>query len=82
MAALDGKKILVIATNYGVEQDEIVVPTEQLRERGADVTVAAQESGSIETLVGDKDPGKSVSSDTTIGSVSGAGDYDALVVPG
>ncbi len=30
MAALDGKKILVIATNYGVEQDEIVVPTDQL----------------------------------------------------
>ena len=28
MAALDGKKILVIATNYGVEQDEIVVPTD------------------------------------------------------
>ncbi|KTR06513.1 type 1 glutamine amidotransferase domain-containing protein [Curtobacterium luteum] len=82
MAALDGKKILVIATNYGVEQDEIVVPTEQLRERGADVTVAAQESGSIQTLVGDKDPGKSVDTDTTIGSVSGAGDYDALVVPG
>ncbi|MFJ4220234.1 type 1 glutamine amidotransferase domain-containing protein [Curtobacterium luteum] len=82
MAALDGKKILVIATNYGVEQDEIVVPTEQLRERGADVTVAAQESGSIQTLVGDKDPGKSVPSDTTIDSVNGAGDHDALVVPG
>ncbi len=32
MAALDGKKILVIATNYGVEQDEIVVPTDQLRD--------------------------------------------------
>ncbi|PCN47350.1 protease [Curtobacterium sp. 'Ferrero'] len=82
MAALDGKKILVIATNYGVEQDEIVVPTDQLRERGADVTVAGQESGPIQTLVGDKDPGKSVDTDTTIGSVSGAGNYDALVVPG
>ncbi|WP_420369071.1 type 1 glutamine amidotransferase domain-containing protein [Curtobacterium sp. L1-20] len=81
MATLDGKNVLVIATNYGVEQDEIVVPVEQLRERGATVTVAAQESGSIETLVGDKDPGKSVDTDTTIGSVS-ADRYDALVVPG
>ncbi|OIH99464.1 MULTISPECIES: type 1 glutamine amidotransferase domain-containing protein [unclassified Curtobacterium] len=81
MAALDGKKILVIATNYGVEQDEIVVPTDQLRERGATVTVAAQESGSIATLVGDKDPGKSVDVDTTIDGVTAA-DYDALVVPG
>lgn len=81
MAALDGKKILVIATNYGVEQDEIVVPTDQLRDRGATVTVAGQESGSIATLVGDKDPGTSVDVDTTYDGVSAA-DFDALVVPG
>ena len=81
MATLDGKKILVIATNYGVEQDEIVVPTDQLRERGATVTVAGQESGSIATLVGDKDPGKDVDVDTTYDGVD-AGDFDALVVPG
>jgi len=81
MATLDGKKILVIATNYGVEQDEIVVPIEQLRERGATVTVAAQETGAIQTLVGDKDPGKTVDPDTTIGGVNVQG-FDALVVPG
>lgn len=74
-------KILVIATNYGVEQDEIVVPVEQLKARGHDVTVAAQESGDIATLVGDKDPGTSVSPTTTIGDVSADG-FDALVVPG
>ncbi|TCL79908.1 MULTISPECIES: type 1 glutamine amidotransferase domain-containing protein [unclassified Curtobacterium] len=81
MATLDGKKVLVIATNYGVEQDEIVVPVDQLRERGATVTVAAQDSGSIATLVGDKDPGKSLDPDTTIAGVNVTG-YDALVVPG
>ncbi|MCC8907601.1 type 1 glutamine amidotransferase domain-containing protein [Curtobacterium sp. GD1] len=81
MAALDGKKILVIATNYGVEQDEILVPIDQLRERGATVTVAAQETGAIATLVGDKDPGKNVDPDTTIAGVN-AGSFDALVVPG
>jgi protease I len=81
MAALDGKKILVIATNYGVEQDEIVVPVEQLRERGADVTVAAKESGTIQTLVGDKDPGKTLDPDAQLGQVD-AGDFDALVIPG
>ncbi|MGN8049287.1 type 1 glutamine amidotransferase domain-containing protein [Curtobacterium sp. 22159] len=81
MASLDGKNVLVIATNYGVEQDEIVVPVDQLRERGASVTVAAQETGSIQTLVGDKDPGKSVDVDTTIDGVSLDG-FDALVVPG
>ncbi|OII33920.1 protease [Curtobacterium sp. MMLR14_010] len=81
MATLDGKKILVIATNYGVEQDEIVVPVDQLRERGASVTVAAQETDTIQTLVGDKDPGKTLDPDTTLATVS-AGDFDALVVPG
>jgi len=81
MATLDGKNVLVIATNYGVEQDEIVVPIEQLEQRGASVTVAAQESGAIQTLVGDKDPGKSVDADTTIGGVEAAS-FDALVVPG
>lgn len=81
MAALDGKKILVIATNYGVEQDEIVVPVDQLRARGATVTVAAQETGAIQTLVGDKDPGKTIDPDTAIAGVN-AGSFDALVVPG
>jgi protease I len=81
MAALDGKNVLVISTNYGVEQDEIVVPVDQLRERGATVTVAAQETGQIQTLVGDKDPGKTLDPDTTIGGVN-VGGFDALVVPG
>ncbi|MBT1664341.1 type 1 glutamine amidotransferase domain-containing protein [Curtobacterium flaccumfaciens] len=81
MATLDGKKILVITTNYGVEQDEIVVPTEQLRERGASVTVAAKETGTIQTLVGDKDPGRTLEPDTTIAGVD-AKDFDALVIPG
>lgn len=81
MATLDGKNVLVIATNYGVEQDEIVVPLEQLRERGATVTVAGQDDADIATLVGDKDPGKTVSVDTTIAGVNADG-YDALVIPG
>ncbi|WP_144760808.1 type 1 glutamine amidotransferase domain-containing protein [Curtobacterium sp. 9128] len=81
MAALDGSTVLVISTNYGVEQDEIVVPVDELRKRGASVTVAAKSSDSIQTLVGDKDPGKTLDPDTTFDSVS-AGDFDALVVPG
>ncbi|MBT1671999.1 type 1 glutamine amidotransferase domain-containing protein [Curtobacterium flaccumfaciens] len=81
MATLDGKKVLVITTNYGVEQDEIVVPTEQLRERGASVTVAAKETGTIQTLVGDKDPGQTLEPDTTLAGVD-AKDFDALVIPG
>jgi protease I len=81
MAALDGTTVLVITTNYGVEQDEIIVPTEELRKRGASVTIAAKSTDTVQTLVGDKDPGKTVDPDTTIAGVN-AGSFDALVVPG
>ncbi|KAA1424690.1 type 1 glutamine amidotransferase [Mumia zhuanghuii] len=80
-ADLSGRRVLAIVTNYGVEQDELVVPVEHLRERGADVTVAAVEDGPVETLVGDKDPGKSIRPTTTVGQVD-ASDYDLLIIPG
>jgi protease I len=81
MAHLTGKRVLAIVTNYGVEQDELVVPVEHLREHGAEVVVAAADGGEVETLVGDKDPGQTVSADTSLDEV-GAGDFDLLLVPG
>ena len=47
MAGIDTKKILVIVTNYGIEQDELVVPVAKLKEAGAHVTVAAVENATI-----------------------------------
>ena len=41
MAELSGKKILVLVTNQGVEQDELKVPLAKLRADGAEVTGAA-----------------------------------------
>ncbi|EOM75713.1 type 1 glutamine amidotransferase [Rhodococcus rhodnii] len=81
MTDLNGKKVLVIVTNYGVEQDELVVPVDKLRESGATVTVAAVSSDPITTLDGDKDPGREVAPDTTLDQVQAA-DYDLLIVPG
>lgn len=72
---------LVITTNYGVEQDELTEPVKALREAGIDVTIAAVSADPIETLVGDKDPGRSVTPDTTIADVDAAA-FDLLVVPG
>lgn len=72
---------LVITTNYGVEQDELTEPVKALREAGIDVTIAAVSTDPIETLVGDKDPGESVTPDTTIDAVDPAS-FDLLVVPG
>ncbi|MEU2144106.1 protease, partial [Streptomyces globisporus] len=39
--ALDDRRILAVVTNYGVEQDELVVPVKHLRDHGAQVSVAA-----------------------------------------
>jgi len=78
---LQGSKILVIATNYGVEQDEIVVPIAELSDRGATVTVAGKTTDPIQTLVGDKDPGKTVDVHLPLDEALES-DYDALVIPG
>jgi protease I len=79
-ADLSGRRVLAVVTNYGVEQDELVVPVEHLRERGATVVVAASTTDPVQTLVGDKDPGQSVQPDTTYGD-AGA-EFDLLLVPG
>ncbi len=79
--SLSGRRVLAIVTNYGVEQDELVVPVEHLRERGATVVVAAVSTDPVETLVGDKDPGRTVEPDTTLADVDDAG-FDLLLVPG
>lgn len=82
MSGNDSKRrVLAIVTNYGVEQDELVVPVEHLRERGAQVDVAALKKDDIETLVGDKDPGRTVRPDLTLDDVDPAA-YDLLLVPG
>lgn len=78
---LTGRRVLAVVTNYGVEQDELTVPLEHLRGAGATVDVAAVEDDAVQTLVGDKDPGRQVTPTTTLGAVDAAG-YDLLLVPG
>lgn len=81
MAELSGKKILVLVTNQGVEQDELKVPLEKLRADGAEVTVAAPETGEVKSLVGDWDRGETFPVDQTISSVNES-EYDLLLLPG
>lgn len=78
---LAGRRVLAIVTNYGVEQDELVVPVGRLRDDGAEVRVAAVSSDEIRTLVGDKDPGETVRPDLTLADVDPTA-YDLLLVPG
>jgi protease I len=80
-APLTGRRVLAVVTNYGVEQDELVVPVEHLRDEGVDVTIAAVEAAPVQTLVGDKDPGRTLRPDATLAEVAAA-EFDALLVPG
>ena len=76
-----GRRVLAIVTNYGVEQDELVVPLEHLRGEGVEVDVAATSADDVQTLVGDKDPGRTVTPNLTHADADPA-EYDLLLVPG
>ncbi|UZN03615.1 type 1 glutamine amidotransferase domain-containing protein [Cellulomonas sp. S1-8] len=78
---LRGRRVLAVVTNYGVEQDELVVPVEHLRAAGATVDVAAVDDAPVETLVGDQDPGRTVLPTTTLGGVDPDA-YHLLLIPG
>lgn len=73
------QRVLIIATD-GFEQSELMEPKRLLEEAGADVTVASLKPGEIRGW-DQKDWGKSVPVDLTIGTVV-AEDYDALLLPG
>ena len=81
MAELSGKKILVLVNNQGVEQDELKVPVQKLRAAGAEVTVAAPETGEVKSLVGDWDLGETFPVDQKISDVTDS-EYDLLLLPG
>jgi len=78
---LTDRSVLALVTNYGVEQDELVVPVDRLRAQGATVVVAAVSNDPVQTLVGDKDPGRTVDADAALSDVS-PDDFDLLLLPG
>jgi protease I len=79
MAKIDGKKILILATN-GFEQSELEVPRDRLKAAGATVDVVSPEPGEIKGW-DQKDWGRPVKVDKSLDDVS-ADDYDAIVLPG
>lgn len=79
---LNGRRVLVIVTNYGVEHDELVVPVAHLRSSGAKVTIAAVKSKKkIQTLTGNKQPGDTVKPDAKLSEVD-VKPFDLLLIPG
>jgi protease I len=79
MAKLDGKRILIIATN-GFEQAELEVPRDTLKKEGARIDVASLDGKEIRGW-DRNDWGRTVGIDLKIADAE-LDDYDALVIPG
>lgn len=80
-STLQGKKILVITSNTGIERDELIKPLEALRGHGAEVVHASSEGGTTQTFLQDTEKDRTVESDTRLADVQ-AEAFDALVIPG
>ena len=78
---LNGKNILIITSNTGIERDELLKPLEALRGFGATVTHGSSEGGTTQTFVGDTEKDKTVESDVQLSDVVSS-EFDALVIPG
>lgn len=78
---LNGKKILIITSNTGIERDELLKPLQALKEMGASVTHASIKGGAAQTFVQDTEKDTLVTSDGKLAGLSAA-DFDALVIPG
>ena len=79
MPKINDARILIIATD-GVEQSELVVPRDRLKEAGARVDVASPSGKPIRGW-DMKDWGDNIGVDMGIADAN-PGDYDALVIPG
>jgi len=76
---LTNSRVLIVATS-GFEEWELFGPLQILRERGAEVKLAALDLNPIQATVHD-DPGKTIRPDLTVDDAR-AEDFDALILPG
>ncbi|QDP94863.1 type 1 glutamine amidotransferase [Microlunatus elymi] len=75
------KRALVVTTDFGVEEAELVSPTKDLRDAGVDVTVASSTGKTIQTVNGDKEWASTVEPDSPLEGLR-AEDYDIVIIPG
>ncbi|WP_067813366.1 type 1 glutamine amidotransferase domain-containing protein [Nocardia inohanensis] len=78
---LAGKKVVIATSNSGVERDELIVPRDRLRERGAEVRHVAVKAEPVHTYRHDLEPADVVDPDAALADID-PGDIDLLVIPG
>ncbi|WP_397453666.1 type 1 glutamine amidotransferase domain-containing protein [Pseudomonas sp. NA-150] len=79
--SLQGKNVLIITANTGIERDELLKPLQALKAMGASVTHASIKGGAAQTFLHDTEKDTSVTSDTRLAELS-AIQFDVLVIPG
>ncbi|MFE9581729.1 DJ-1/PfpI/YhbO family deglycase/protease [Nocardia sp. NPDC006044] len=78
---LNGKRVLIITSNTGVERDELLVPQKQLADKGATVVHAAPKNEQVQTFEHDTEKDVTVQPDASFDDLD-VDDFDVLVVPG
>lgn len=76
-----GAKALILVTEFGVEEPELLQPVDDLEKAGIEVTVASDSGATIQTVTGDKDWASTYEPDTAIGDVD-ADEFDIVILPG
>lgn len=76
---LDGTRVGIFLAPEGSEEVEFTEPRDAVTDAGATVDVLGSETGEVETVNNDLEPGGSYEVDRTF---EDADEYDALIVPG
>jgi protease I len=78
---LQGKKIAILLAPVGSEQVEFVEPKKAVEVAGGTVDIVGLQTGDVQTMNSDVNPGDTFTVEKTFSEVSGD-EYDGLVVPG
>ena len=79
--SLDDTNVAIFVAQRGTEQVEFTDPKDAVAEAGASVDVLGAETGEVEAVNNDLDPGDTFEVEKSFSEVS-ADDYDALLIPG
>ena len=78
---LQGRKVALLIAPAGTEQIEFTGPKQAIEEAGGSVDVVGVETGEVQAVNSDLNPGDTFTVEKTFSEVS-ADDYDGVVVPG
>ena len=78
---LQGRKVAILLAPAGTEQVEFTEPKKAVEDAGASVDVVGVDTGEVQTMNSDINPGDTFTVEKAFSEVSPE-DYDALIVPG